>query len=109
VAFILADKVNRQKNAMKAKTSRTEIKIETHEIKLIRFSKKRASRFCAKCGRDVPVLAIENAIDVMGLALPELIRLVQSENVHLIDASDSSILICGNGLDESKPIEKKPN
>ena len=93
---------------MKAKTSRTEIKIETHEIKLIRFSTKRASRFCSKCGKDVLVLAMENAIDVMDLGLPELIRLVQSENVHLLDASDSSVLICANSLDVSKGFEK-PN
>ena len=80
---------------MKAKR-RTEIKIETHEVKVIRYSKGQSKRFCSKCGKQVTVLAIENAILAIELAPPELIRLVQTENVHLVDVSDSSVLICGN-------------
>jgi len=94
---------------MKAKTRRTEIRIETHEIKVVRFSKGRSRRFCGKCGKDVPVLVIENAVDVMDLAIPELIRLVHIENVHLVDVSDSSVLICGSSLDGPRRIQQKPN
>jgi hypothetical protein len=90
---------------MKAKRRRTEIRIETHEIKVVRFSKRRSSRFCGKCGKDVPVLVMENAVGVMDLAIPELDRLVQIENVHLVDVSDSSVLICGSSIVSSKGIE----
>ena len=90
---------------------RTEIKIETHEIKVIRFSKGRSTRFCTKCGKQVTVLSIENAVETMQLALSDLVRLVQTENVHLVQASDSQVLICedslGNELAALKKIAKR--
>jgi hypothetical protein len=48
----------------------------------------------------VPVLVMENADDAMDLAIFELVRLVQIQNVHLVDVSDGSVLICGSSLNE---------
>ena len=67
---------------MKAKTRRTEINIETHQISVVRFRNERLTGFCRECGKQVPVLVIEND---RGMGVEQL---VGAADVHMVATSD---------------------
>ena len=73
---------------MKAKMHRTEITIETHQIKVIRFKNERLTGFCRECGRRVPVLVIENDLDAVHAGQTDVERAVETADVHMIGTSE---------------------
>jgi hypothetical protein len=73
---------------MKAKTRRTEINIETHQVTVIRFRNERLTGFCRECGRQVPVLAVEKDINAPCLGITEVKRVIDAADIHLIGTAD---------------------
>jgi len=76
---------------MKAKTHRTEINIETHQVTVIRFRNERLTGFCRECGRQVPVLVVEKDINAPYLGMTEVERVVDAADVHLIGTADPGV------------------
>jgi hypothetical protein len=80
---------------MKAKR-RTEIKIETHEVTVIRFRKNQTNIYCAKCREQTPHLSASQTALVLSLSESEVYRLAEEGQIHCNQADD--LWFCGNSL-----------
>lgn len=80
------------------KTRRTEIKIETHSITIIRAGDKQFSAFCERCQTTVAVFAIEQLAVIFRLSLAEVCRRVERDELHLIETGRGIALVCGSSL-----------
>jgi hypothetical protein len=91
---------------MESKVRRTEIQIETHEVKVIRLPSRPSLALCERCSDIVTALTPEQTADVLGLTREDVFRLVESERVHLV--SPERAIICGNSFgDEKKFVPEK--
>jgi hypothetical protein len=86
------------KNTMQRTTHRTEIRIEKHELRVIRFSGERSNVFCERCGIHVRTLSIDEAVEAMRLTSDELHRLVATGRVHAVESISNRPLLCGNSF-----------
>jgi hypothetical protein len=89
---------------MMAKTRRTQIRIETHEIKVLRLRSRPASALCARCGEIVTALTPEQTADVLGITQEDVFRLVEGERVHPVNSERVQAFICGNSFAEETEV-----
>jgi hypothetical protein len=82
------------------KTKRTEIEIETHELKVIRFRQFPETAFCERCRQSVSVLKLEQAAEVLNISLPIIYRLIEREKAHTIRDGEGSSILCSRSLNE---------
>jgi CRISPR/Cas system CMR-associated protein Cmr5 small subunit len=90
---------------MTAETARTEIQIETHEIRIIRFRGKRFSTYCEQCRVIVTAFSLEQAVAFFRVTPEDVLRRIAEEKFHLVGTTLGLPLICGNSLgDENKEL-----
>lgn len=81
---------------MTSKTRRTEINIETHEVKVVRFPSRPSLALCERCCDIVTALTPKQTADVLGITQEDVFRLVEGERVHLVNPERA--IICGNSF-----------
>ena len=76
---------------------RLEITIETHQLTIIRMRNGKSSFvYCRHCRTEVASLRHAHAALIFRVALPEIERLFQTNQIHLADDA----ALCGNSLAE---------
>jgi hypothetical protein len=77
---------------------RTAIRIETHELTIIRF-RQNEPVFCNSCRMKTAHLSIGQAVSGFSLEEPEIYRLIGEEKLHsLVDEATGELFLCGNSL-----------
>jgi hypothetical protein len=90
---------------MTSKTRRTEIQIETHEVKIVQLRSKQALALCRRCGEIVTALTPEQTAEVLEITKDDVIRLVEVESIHLVNSERGSVaIICGNSFGDANKI-----
>jgi len=76
----------------------TEITIETHSLTIIRTRGAAKANFiyCRNCRMNVATFAQAQAVLIFRVAVPEIERLFQTNQIHLAD----NAALCGNSLAE---------
>ena len=92
---------------MTSKTRRTEIQIETHEVKVVRFQSQPALALCERCRDIVMALTPEQTAVLLGLTQDEVFRLVDGKRVHLANPERGDVVICGNSFTEDNEFVKQ--
>jgi predicted DNA-binding protein (UPF0251 family) len=77
---------------MKA-TRRTKIRLETHELKIVRFGQ-RESMYCPFCAAETKHLTVAETAEIMEMSEREVFRLVESEQLHSTETAERRLLIC---------------
>jgi hypothetical protein len=80
------------------KTTRTEIRIETHQVKIIRFQRKSPAVRCDRCDEGVPVLRAESAADLLRMTSAASLIVIEKEGIHLVGTARGIPQICGNSI-----------
>lgn len=78
------------------KIRRTEIQIETHEIKIIRLRGKQVSIYCQCCQRTVRTFTLEQTAAFFDMTLTDVCRLIGADKFHLVSSTRGVPLVCGN-------------
>jgi hypothetical protein len=90
---------------MESKVRRTEIQIESHEVKVIRFPSRPSLALCERCGDIVTALTPEQTADVLGITPEDVCRLVEAERVHLVNPERP--IICGNSFGDDNEFDTR--
>ena len=81
------------------KTIRTEIKIETHERRMIRLNRQQTNAdFCEACMATVMYFSVSRAAAVLELSETAIFRLAESGKIHSLENPVGSLMICGDSL-----------
>jgi len=79
--------------------TRTEIRIETHEKRIIRVNRQQTqAAFCGACGAKVMYLSVSQAAAVLSFSETAIFRLAESGKIHSIENPDGSLMVCGDSL-----------
>ena len=76
------------------KIRRTEINIETIEIKTVRVQNKKNSFYCEHCRDSVTAFTHGQVL--------AFLRQIETNQIHLIETNDGGSLVCGNTLERNK-------
>jgi hypothetical protein len=77
------------------RTKKILITTESHEIFKLHFNSEiGAAGFCRMCKADVEMLSLEQAVSRTGIHTRDLVRLVDSEEIHSIETSTGHYLVC---------------
>lgn len=92
---------------MARKTRRTEIQIETHEVKIIRFSGKQDSVHCDRCQETVSAFTHKQTAELLQMNLTDVCGLIEADKLHLVRTTRGLPLVCGNSLgSENKTLTR---
>lgn len=83
---------------MTSKTRRTEIQLETHEVKIIRFRPTLLSAYCWRCGSIVTAVTPEQAAELLQRTLADIYCSVNEGRLHIAGTARGLPLICGNSV-----------
>ncbi len=89
---------------MTNKTRRTEIQIETHEVKIVRLRSKQVLARCGHCGEIVTALTPEQMAEVLETTQDVVFHLLEGEKVHLVNSQRGLALICGNSFGDDNQL-----
>jgi hypothetical protein len=89
-------------------TSRTEIRVEKHEIRTIRVGN-RSTSFCDTCGEETMTLTVEQLSSFMNIGVPGITRMIESSEIHFTSPDQRLGQICAASLagDEKTPENKE--
>ena len=76
---------------------RTVITIESHRLTVVR-SRRPIEMWCKECDKDLPMLTPEAAAAFAGVSPRAIYRCVESGELHFIDTSDGTLLICSGSF-----------
>lgn len=82
---------------IKATRRRTEITIETREIKTIRM--RDGAAFCLRCKVPTLTFNLEEIARMLQISVSDVCRNIDSDQFHLIGTERGTALICGNSLE----------
>lgn len=74
--------------------TRTEIRIETSEVMILRKHNRFARVQCPRCNRLVAMISIAEAASISGQSEREIYRLVEDRQVHFVETRLGRLLIC---------------
>ena len=77
---------------------RTIITIESRRLTVFRSRRRLLESWCKRCGKELPMLSPEAAAALVGVSARTIYRSVESGDLHLIDTSDGTLLICSGSL-----------
>lgn len=83
---------------MMSKIRRTEIQIETREVKIIRLRGKRLSVYCERCQQTITPFTLDETAEFFETTLTDVCRLIGADKFHLVSSTRSVPLVCGNSL-----------
>lgn len=99
-----ANNKNQEMRMNQKNKRRTEITIETHEIKIIRITgEARQTAFCRRCQCDAAVFAPAQIAAFLGLTPEDVYRAINDGNYHMVGES-ATPLVCGNSLKSERKI-----
>lgn len=77
------------------------ITTESAEVFIVRFNGRSNIRgFCADCAAESDLLTLDEAVTFSGKGTRELVRRVESGEVHSIETSSGHLLVCRSSLTE---------
>jgi len=83
----------------KKRTKRSaEITVETDEIVVFKGSASPVSSYCPVCRREVSMIAPEQAARIAGVTVRKIYASVEGGNLHFVESSRGSLLICLDSL-----------
>jgi uncharacterized protein with PIN domain len=86
---------------------RTEIRIETSEVLMLRTRRLRFSRaHCPQCETLVSMVSLEEAATVTGEGEREICRWVERRKVHFTETRRGRLLICADSLMKAGASER---
>jgi hypothetical protein len=92
---------------MSGQTRRTEIKIETHEVKIIRLRAPRFSTYCESCEKMTTAVALDEAAAGCETTLTDICRRIGAGDLHLVNLTRGLPLVCGRSFgNENTPVLK---
>lgn len=94
-------RLRRTKKLMNKKTRRTEIQIETHEVKVIRMSGRQFRAFCEYCEAMAAVFTPDQVAELLQMSPNNALGLVNEGKLHLVRADCGLALICGKSLGDT--------
>lgn len=78
---------------------KTEMRLETHELTVIRIRRSQAvSAFCQKCNAEVLHLTVARAAVVLRISETAVFHLAEGDSVHSLENEAGALLICGNSV-----------
>lgn len=81
------------------KFMKTEIRIETHELTVIRVRRSQtATVFCSLCQLKVLHLTVARAAAALQLSETAVFRLVEGGSVHSTETRSGALLVCSNSV-----------
>ena len=84
---------------MTDKIRRTEIQIETHEVKIVRSNSGRTEIvFCDMCGELTEHFSLVRAAVALGTSEVAAFRLLETGKFHHTEGSQGHLLICRNSV-----------
>ena len=78
---------------------RTEIRIETERVLLVRSGSRPLLAWCARCGRKVEMLEPRQAVKAGRVSERVIYRWVEEGKLHFLESSDGELLICLKSLE----------
>ena len=76
-----------------------EVLFETHEITTISFKRNHAiAVFCRLCRAKTVHLTVSEAASISNFSETAISRLVETDQIHSIEAASGWLLVCGNSL-----------
>ncbi|MEO7674272.1 MAG: hypothetical protein ABIU09_09380 [Pyrinomonadaceae bacterium] len=78
---------------------RTETKIETHEITIIRANVTREHLYCRSCNTSVAVFLPEQVTGVIFRSPDDVRKLIAAGMLHFVDDGSGRGLICGRSME----------
>jgi hypothetical protein len=83
---------------MMRKKRRTEIRIETHETRIIRFHGEQSSYSCEQCLSTITAVTPEQAAGLLEMPLEDVFRAINVGRFHLVGMTARLPLLCGKSL-----------
>lgn len=74
---------------------RTKIRLETHELKSVSFSRK-AIFFCRGCNAETQHLPIAQMAKLLAVSEKKIFRLTDVEMIHSTETADGKIMVCAD-------------
>lgn len=87
----------KQKGFLMNATRRIKIRVEKHELKIVRFGR-RQNLFCGICRAEKQHLTVSQVSAVLGISEVSVFRLAASGQVHSTDRSDGKLMICAESM-----------
>jgi hypothetical protein len=85
---------------MPEKAKKYLITAESHELYILRKSKKKSLRgYCVECGTEVEMLTLDEITTQTKTPTRELFRMIEQNSVHSIEPESGHLLICRNSLE----------
>jgi len=75
----------------------TTIKVETHEILVMRKSGSLLQSWCEQCGKPAGMLSVEEVV-LAGVNIEAIWRQARTDQLHLIETTGGLVFICLNSL-----------
>lgn len=86
---------------MKEKAKKILLTRELHEVVIVR-SRKQFRSFCAECQTDGDFLSLDGAAQVSGLGTREILRRMETREVHAQETTNGLMLVCLKSLAEKR-------
>jgi len=87
---------------MTDKIRRRHIRIETHEITIIRRSGGSSFGYCSRCQSMVKTLSMDETVVLLRGSMEGVLELTKGDEIHFTDMTDGAQpLICGNSLGDT--------
>ena len=83
---------------MTGRVRRTEIRIETHEISILRPVRGASIVFCESCRAMVAAVSREQMAEFFELNEASIRRLMERDKCHLVETDGAPSVICGRSL-----------
>ena len=80
------------------KNKRTEILIETRERTMVRWLENKITTACHGCGEQQNFILPEHAAIETGTSVREVVRLVETGDLHFLETVDGLLMICEPSL-----------
>jgi hypothetical protein len=75
------------------------ITTESFETFVLRINHRgQAFGHCVRCGRDIEVLSIDQAVTASGIRTGELIRRIEANEIHGIETEAGHLLVCAESI-----------
>ncbi|MDQ3817612.1 MAG: hypothetical protein M3362_07975 [Acidobacteriota bacterium] len=76
----------------------TRVTAETHQVLIVRKTRRSVRAWCESCGAQGEMLSLEQAAAISGLSLRGICRAVEAGSIHFKETGDGSLLICLDSL-----------
>lgn len=76
------------------RTRRTRTTVEMREVVVIRGSRLRKRVPCTQCSQATPMVTVQAAVNISGISVREIYRLIESGEIHFVETANGLTLIC---------------